>query len=111
LRLGAEYQDHGFVFANEFGGPLHLNNLTVRHFKPLLKKAELPEMRIYDLRHSAATLRLANGDNSKVVAEMLGHASVVLTLDTYSHVLPNMQTESAARLEEVLFSRTSSGTR
>lgn len=104
LRLGSDYQDAGLVFANEFGGPLHLNNLTVRHFKPLLKKAGLPDVRLYDLRHSAATLRLANGENPKVVAEMLGHASVVLTLDTYSHVLPDMQAASAARLEEVLFS-------
>lgn len=104
LKLGADYQDSGFVFTTEFGGPLHLNNLSVRHFKPLLKRAGLPDMRLYDLRHSAATLRLANGDNSKVVQEMLGHASVVLTLDTYSHVLPDMQAASAARLEEMLFS-------
>jgi integrase len=106
LMLGADYQDSGLVFANDFGGPLHLNNLTVRHFKPLLKKAGLPDVRLYDLRHSAATLRLANGENPKVVAEMLGHASVVLTLDTYSHVLPDMQAASAARLEDVLFGKT-----
>jgi integrase len=104
LKLGSDYHDANLVFANEFGGPLHLNNITVRHFKPLLRAAGLPDMRIYDLRHSAATLRLANGENPKVVAEMLGHASVVLTLDTYSHVLPDMQAASAARLEDMLFS-------
>ncbi len=105
LKLGADYDDSGLVFTTECGGPLHLNNLSVRHFKPLLKRAGLPDMRLYDLRHSAATLRLANGENSKVVQEMLGHASVVLTLDTYSHVLPDMQAASAARLEEMLFAK------
>ena len=63
-------------------------------------------MRLYDLRHSAATLRLANGENPKIVSEMLGHASIVLTLDTYSHVLPEMQAASAARLETLLFPST-----
>ena len=53
-------------------------------------------MRLYDLRHTAATLRLVNGEHPKVVQEMLGHASITLTLDTYSHVLPGMQEESAA---------------
>ena len=61
-------------------------NLVRRHFKPLLKKAGLTDIRIYDLRHTMATLLLLNGENPKVVSERLGHASVVLTLDTYSHV-------------------------
>ncbi len=57
-------------------------------------------MRLYDLRHTAATLRLVNGEHPKVVQEMLGHASITLTMDTYSHVLPGMQEESAALLDE-----------
>jgi integrase len=105
VRLGSEYADHGLIFASATGRPLDLPNLTVRHFKPLLEKAGLPSIRLYDLRHSAATLRLANGENPKVVSEMLGHSSIVLTLDTYSHVLPEMQAASAARLESLLFDR------
>ncbi len=64
--------------------------------------AGLPDMRLYDLRHTAATLRLVNGEHPKVVQEMLGHASITLTMDTYSHVLPGMQEESAARLDALL---------
>ena len=59
-------------------------------------------MRLYDLRHTAATLRLVNVEHPKLVQEMLGHASITLTMDTYSHVLPGMQEESAARLDALL---------
>ena len=55
-------------------------------------------------RHAAATLMLTNGEHPKVVSEMLGHASITLTMDTYSHVTPDMQRESADRLDEVLSS-------
>ena len=69
-----------------------LRNLLGRHYKPALKRAGLPEsFRIYDLRHSSATLLLSAGEHAKVVSERLGHSSIVLTLDTYSHVLPSMQ--------------------
>ena len=101
LKAGDGYADNGFVFASETGLPLHRNNLTVRHFKPLLRKARLPDIRIYDLRHSG----LAIGENPKIVAEMLRHASVVLPLDTYSHVLPEMQRASESRLVSLLFFR------
>ena len=84
------------------GEPLEANNLKKRYFKPILEAAGLPDMRLYDLRHTAATLRLVNGEHPKVVQEMLGHASITLTLDTYSHVLPGMQEESAARLNALL---------
>jgi len=75
-----------------------------RHFKPILKTAKLPSsLRLYDLRHSCATLLLAQGEHPKIVSERLGHASVTLTLDTYSHVLPTMQQQAAEKLEAVLF--------
>ncbi len=60
---------------------------------------------MYDLRHSCATLLLTAGENPKVVSERLGHASVALTLDIYSHVLPSMQQQAAERLEAILFNR------
>ena len=60
------------------------------------------EFRLYDLRHSCATLLLLAGENPKVVSERLGHASITLTLDTYSHVLPSMQQRAAEKLEAIL---------
>lgn len=73
---GNGYVNHGFMFATSSGMPLDATNLAKKHFKPLLKGVEdLPTIRLYDLRHTAATLRLANGEHPKVVSEMLGHAS------------------------------------
>jgi len=102
LQSGTGYADHGLVFSTRSGLPLAATNIVRKHFKPLLKAAGLPAIRLYDLRHTAATLRLVNGEHPKVVQEMLGHASITLTMDTYSHVLPGMQEESAARLDALL---------
>jgi integrase len=86
---------------------MKLRNLLRRHFKPILKRAGLPDsIRLYDLRHSCATLLLAAGENPKIVSERLGHASIVLTLDTYSHVLPSMQQAATEKLETILFGKT-----
>ena len=104
LRLSGEYEDRGFMFATSSGAPPDATNLVKKHFKPLLKRAGLPSLRLYDLRHTAATLMLTNGEHPKVVSEMLGHASITLTMDTYSHVTPDMQRESANRLDELLSS-------
>src|SRR5437762_5692779 len=82
-------------------------DLTKQWFKPALVKAELPLFRLYDLRHTYATLWLLNGENPKVAAERLGHSTIVLTLDTYSHVLSDMQEEAAKRIEKVLFGKMS----
>ncbi len=79
------------------------HNLIVRHFKPILKSAELPKsIRLYDLRHTCATLLLIVNENPKVVSERLGHASITQTLDTYSHVLPTMQQAASEKLERIL---------
>jgi integrase len=88
------------VFASVEGTPLHWQNVSKRHFKPVLQKAGLSAtFRLYDLRHSCATLLLQDGLNPKIVSERLGHASIVLTLDTYSHVLPDMQSEAPESLQ------------
>jgi integrase len=68
----------------------------------LIRKAGLPDIRLHDLRHTAATLMLKQGVHPKIVQERLGHADIVLTLNTYSHVLPTMQNEAAAKLDELL---------
>ena len=105
LRAGIRYQDYDLVFATDTGQPLESRNLIKRHFKPVLKQAGLQEtIRLYDLRHTCATLLLAAGEHPKIVSEMLGHASIQLTLDTYSHVLPDMQQGAVAKLEDMLFS-------
>jgi integrase len=103
LSQGPTYKNMDLVFASETGGPLNEHNLVRRHFKPILKAAGLPNARLYDLRHTCATLLLAAGENVKVISERLGHASVALTLDTYSHVLPGMQQAAADKLQALLF--------
>ncbi len=80
----------------------HYQNLVDHHFKPLLRKAGLPQIRFHDLRHTAATLLLGKGIHPKIVQEMLGHANISITLDTYSHVLPNMQAGAVDAMQDVL---------
>ncbi len=104
LKAGANWQSLNLVFATSTGGPLLDRNLSRRHFKNLLRRVKLPTtIRLYDLRHSLASLMLSQGENPKVVSERLGHASTVLTMDTYSHVLPSLQQEATTRLENLLF--------
>jgi integrase len=104
LKMGPDYQQHDLVFATAEGGPLAPRNLKRRHFRPILERAKLPlDFRLYDLRHSCATLLLAAGEHPKVVSERLGHATVTLTLDVYSHVLPTMQEAASEKLEKMLY--------
>ena len=92
----------GLIFASETGESLDRRVVTKSEFKPLLKRAGLPEIRFHDLRHTCATLLLTRNVNPKIVSEMLGHSSIAITLDTYSHVLPNMRDQAAAAMEEAL---------
>lgn len=97
IAVGPAWQGDRYdaVFTDELGFPLQ-DDVTRRHLVHALDAAALPRIRFHDLRHTAATLLLARGVNPKIVSEMLGHASVAMTLDIYSHVLPHMQ-DSAAR--------------
>jgi len=95
--LGAE----DLIFTDPSGRPIHSDRLA-KEFKSILEQAGLPLIRLYDLRHTGATLALAAGVPPKVVSEQLGHASAAFTLDIYSHVLPHMQEEAAAKVEAVL---------
>ncbi len=93
----------GWVFSSSTGTPIGHQNLRNRSWKPLLKRAGLPSsVRFHDLRHTCATLLLSRYVNPKIVSEMLGHASVGITLDTYSHLLPNMQQDAARAMEDAL---------
>ena len=99
---GSLWQENGLVFASEIGEFLDRRYLTSHRFKALLKRAQLPEIRFHDLRHTCATLLLSSNVNPKIVSEMLGHATIAITLDTYSHVLSNMRDQAAAAMEEAL---------
>ena len=81
---------------------MHAKNLTARSFKPLLERAGLPDIRLHDLRHTCATLLLSRGVHPKFVKELLGHATIAITLDTYSHVLPSMSDQTATAMENAL---------
>ena len=101
-RVGSLWSENGLIFASETGEPLDRRAVTKLKFKPLLKRAGLPEIRFHDLRHTCATLLLTRNVNPKIVSEMLGHSTIAITLDTYSHVLPNMRDQAAAAMEEAL---------
>jgi integrase len=98
--LGDYYQPGGLVFATMKGTLLNPSNLRKRSFAPLLVRADLPHQTFHQLRHTAATILLLKNVNPKIVSEMLGHASIAITLDTYSHVFPNMQDSAVAAMEE-----------
>jgi integrase len=103
LKAGPKWTDLDLVFTTREGKPLEWRVIARRHLRPLLRAASVQALRPYDLRHSCATLLLSSGENAKVVSERLGHASVALTLDVYSHVLPDMQQGAAEKLEQLLF--------
>jgi integrase len=102
LALGSVYKDHDLVFANSEGDALDPDGLS-REFSRLVKRLHLPHVRFHDLRHTHATLLLQQGIHPKVVSERLGHSTIAMTMDTYSHVMPNMQKEAAQKLDDFLF--------
>ena len=102
--LGKDWKsEHDLVFTDTTGNAVYERHLTTRTFKVILKEAGLPSnFRLYDLRHTTATLLLIAGVPAKVVAERLGHASVTQTLDTYSHVLPALEYKATDELRNLL---------
>lgn len=102
LAAGANWMDYDLVFTSGNGLPLDVNNLSRYLFKNILKKAGLDNMKYHGLRHSFATFLLSEGVNPKIVQEMLGHSSIGITLDTYSHVLPTLQKEAVQKINKKL---------
>lgn len=86
LKIGESYERNNFVFATDESTQFYLRNIRKRNFQVVLEKASLKGFRLYDLRHSMATLLLSEGIDPLIVSERLGHASIVSTLDTYSHM-------------------------
>jgi integrase len=83
-------------------GAIRRDNLHDKHWKPLLKRAGLPDMRFDVLRHTCATLLLTKGVHPKIVSEMLRHSSIAITLDIYCHVIPGLRDAAARAMEEAL---------
>ena len=90
------------IFPTRTGTTTSGTNLLGRHFKPLLKRAELPLIRFHDLRHTYATILLMAGKHPKYVQELLGYANISITLDTYSHVIEGMDGGLADAMDEAL---------
>lgn len=101
LAIGEGWRDQGFVFCTKSGSPLEPSNLT-RTFRALLKAADVPTVRFHDLRHTAASLLIAQGVNARAVAEVLGHSSVTLTLNVYAHHFESLKDDTAKRMNEIL---------
>jgi integrase len=99
---GEKWEDRNFVFTSRNGKPIYATNIVNRSFPQLLADAELPRIRFHDLRHTAATLLLGQGIHPKIVSEMLGHASIGITLDLYSHATPTIQREATAAFDRLL---------
>ena len=99
--LGITVSGDDLVFGGVYGSPLSPN--TVSHaFRDICKKAEIDGIRFHDLRHTHATMLMKQGVNPKVVQERLGHSSISVTLDIYSHVVPGMQELAALEFDEVM---------
>lgn len=94
------------MFTSKIGTPLDGRNVT-KQFQAILEKAGLPRQRFHDLRHSCASLLLAQGVHARIVMETLGHSQIALTMNTYSHVMPELQRDAADKMGELLFASTS----
>ncbi|MDQ0972399.1 integrase [Neobacillus niacini] len=101
LLLGQEYQDLDLVFAQKNGKPIQPTEMA-RNYRKMVEISGLPYIRFHDLRHTHATLLLQQGVHPKVVSERLGHSTIGITMDTYTHVLPNMQKEAALQFEQLI---------
>lgn len=100
--FGSAYEDHDLAFCREDGSPIWPRSLT-RSFAFHVAAAGVPAIRLHDLRHSHATLALQAGVHPKVVQERLGHATISTTLDVYSHAIPAMQEDAAARVAALVY--------
>lgn len=104
--LGDKYQDNDLVLASPWGRVVETSNFSSKTFKTMLERAGIPKsVKFHDLRHTHATLLLQQGVNPKVVQERLGHSTISMTLDTYSHVLPDMQDTAVKALEGIFTAR------
>lgn len=104
--MGEAYEDADLVFAHGDGTCIHPDGFSDAFWRHS-KAAGLPRIRFHDLRHTHATLALSAGVHPKVVSERLGHASVTITLDTYSHAIPALQETAATLVASLVFGSSS----
>jgi integrase len=102
MAWGQAWVDTGLVFTRENGAGLHPHTVS-QAFERAVARADVRVIRFHDLRHTHATLMLGAGVHPKVVQERLGHASIQITIDTYSHVMPGMQADAAAKVGALVF--------
>lgn len=105
LKYGPGFQDLGFVIRQKDGSPLLPDSMT-RKWIRFTEENNFPKIRLHDLRHSNATALIRAGVSPKVVSERLGHSDVSITLNTYTHVLPDMDAAAADKLDEILLGNT-----
>jgi integrase len=98
--LGDAWREHGLVFASSIGTPIEPRNVN-RRWDELRRKASLPWLRLHDLRHGCATFLLAKNVPDRVIMEVLGHAEIGVTMNTYAHVLPVLRQEAADAIDEL----------
>jgi len=101
LAAGKHWEDSGFVFTSPIGTAMEPRNVS-REFTEMLAAANIPHVRFHDLRHTAATLALAQGVDPRTIMETLGHSQISLTLNTYAHVLPALQSAAADKMDAIL---------
>ncbi len=101
LAWGPAYRDQGLVFAKEDGSPVHPDEFS-KAFQRRASDAGLPRIRLHDLRHTYATLALAAGVHPKVVSDRLGHSTITLTIDTYSHSIPSLEEQAANAVADLI---------
>jgi integrase len=101
LKLGAAWTEADLVFPDELGRPMDATRLLRRYWLPFLEQAGLPRVRLHDLRHTAASLLLAEGIHPKVASETLGHSAIGITMDLYSHTLPTLQEQAAEAMDRL----------
>ena len=102
-QLSCAKSELNLVFPNKKGGYLSGQNLLRRHFYPALRRAGLRSIRFHDLRHTYASILIAQGENIKFIQSQLGHGSIQVTLDRYGHLMPEIQHGVSERLEETVF--------
>jgi integrase len=102
LWAGDKWKESGLVFTTSIGTPIEPRNLN-RSFQKAVERAGLPHTRFHDLRHTCATLLLAQGVGMRVIMDVLGHSKISVTMDVYAHVLPALQRNAAERMESALF--------
>lgn len=101
-KLACPVSDLDLVFPNSKGTPLEPDSLVKRHFLPALRRAKIKRVRFHDLRHTNVALRIEQGQNIKYIQHQLGHASIQTTLDRYGHLLKEVNTEQAKKLDTIL---------